>query len=132
MRRGPGPATRLSRYTEGCAYLYMVTGLALLLWPGAQVSLGLIPPFQGQEEALVRLIGFTLTIIGYFYLFGGRTHHPAFGLATVLDRLLVPLVLFFVYQVSSVELMLILPLAILDPLLGIGAYLCWRKDEAQG
>lgn len=131
-RRGEAPSTRLSRYTERCGIFYIALGVTYLLWPSVQVSLGMLQPFQGQEEALVRVIGFTLAIIGYFYVFGGRSHHPAFGLSTVLDRLLVPAVLFFIYQVSTIELMLIGPLALLDPLLGIGAYVCWRRDEAQG
>ena len=131
MARPTTDSTRLSRYTERCGYLYVLLGLIFLFYPEGKVHLGLIPPFEGQEEAMMRLIGLLLGVVGYFYVFGGRAHRVSFGLATVLDRLLVPFVLFFIYQVSEVELMLILPIGILDPLLGLGAYLCWRRD-AQG
>ena len=131
LERPPQPSNRLSRFTERCGYVYILIGLVFLFAPTTLGILGLIPPFQGQEEALVRVIGFTLSIIGYFYIFGGRTQHNAFGLSTVLDRLLVPCVLLFIYQASEVELMLILPLGILDPILGLVAYALWRKDQAE-
>jgi hypothetical protein len=131
LKRGSSPQTRLSRYTERCGYFYLAVGLGLLFAPTGPVQLGLLPAYEGQEEALVRLLGLTLGVVGYFYVFGGRTHQRSFGLATVLDRLLVPALLGFVYTISHVEVMLVLPLAILDPLLGMGAYILWRRDEAE-
>ena len=131
MERPATASTRLSRYTERCGYFYGLLGLSFLLFPSGQAQLGLLAPFEGQEEAMMRIIGFVLCLIGYFYVFGGRTQQTSFGLATVLDRLLVPFVFLFIYQVSEVELMLILPIAIMDPLLGLGAYACWRKDQQQ-
>ena len=124
-------SSRLSRYTEGCGYAYFVLGLFVFIWPAAPVKLALIKPFSGQEEGLVRLLGFVFAVVGYLYFFGGRTHQNAFGLATVVDRLLVPFAFGFIYMVSDIELMLLLPVAIIDPLLGIGAYLCWRRDETE-
>ncbi|MGB0591522.1 MAG: hypothetical protein ACPGU1_17750 [Myxococcota bacterium] len=131
LQRGSEPATRLSRYTERCGYFYLAVGMGLLFAPTGPVAVGLLPAYEGQEEALIRLLGLTLGVVGYFYVFGGRTQQPSFGLATVLDRLLVPGLLGFVYMASHVELMIVLPLAILDPILGIGAYILWRRDEAE-
>ncbi len=131
LERPAQPATRLSRYTERCGYFYALSGALFLFAPGLLVLVGVMPPFQGQEEGLIRIIGFTLGLIGYFYVFGGRTQHTAFGLSTVLDRLLVPFFILFIYQVSEVALLLVLPLALLDPILGVGAYVLWRRDEAE-
>ena len=130
LARPKTPATRLSRYTECCGYAYGVVGLLIFAWPESQVTLGFSPPFQGQEEGLVRTLGFVLALIGYFYVFGGRTHQTAFGLATVLDRILVPFFLGVIYISSDISLMLLLPLAVLDPILAIGGYLCWRTDRS--
>ena len=130
LERPKTPPTRLSRYTERCGYAYAVVGLLIFAFPQSQVDLGLSPPFQGQEEGLVRTLGFVLALIGYFYVFGGRTHHPSFGLATVLDRILVPVFLGIIYVSSEISLMLLLPLAVLDPVLAVGGYLCWRADRA--
>ena len=79
----------LVRFTEVCGYMYILIGLLFLFVPGSLVIIGLTPAFQGQEEGLVRIIGITVSIIGYFYIFGARTHSRAFGLSTILDRLLV-------------------------------------------
>ena len=132
LARPERPRTRLSRYTEACGYLYCLLGLSFLVFPSGQVHLGLLPPFQGQEEGMMRVIGFALTLIGYFYVFGGRTHQSSFGLSTVVDRLLVPFAMLFIYLSSEIELMLILPLGILDPILGLGAFYLWRQDQKTG
>ena len=130
MARPSEPPTRLSRYTEWCGYAYSAMGTLIFLWPDSQVALGFSPPFQGQEQGLVRTLGFVLLLIGYFYVFGGRTHRNCFGLATVLDRLLVPFFFAIIYFTSEISLFLVLPIAVLDPLLAAGAYFCWRADQA--
>ena len=83
MARPSEPPTRLSRYTEWCGYAYAAMGTLIFLWPDSQVALGFSPPFQGQEQGLVRTLGFVLLLIGYFYVFGGRTHRNCFGLAAL-------------------------------------------------
>lgn len=54
----------------------------------------------------------TIALIGYFYFFGGRTGQDRFGVATILDRLLV-----LVPLVISGELapQLGVPFAVFDP-----------------
>ena len=47
--------------------------------------------FAGREEALVRVLGMTRAVIGWLYLFGGRSGARQFVAASVLDRVvLVP------------------------------------------
>ncbi|MEC7984308.1 MAG: hypothetical protein VX278_04040 [Myxococcota bacterium] len=121
--------TRLIVFTELCGYAYGFIGATFFFLPHLQVQMGMLPPYQGQEEGMVRLLGLTLGIIGYFYVFGARTHARSFCLSTVVDRLLVPFLLAFVFLVSDVALMLILPLAVLDPLLAITALFLWYKEE---
>ena len=90
----------------------------------------MIPAYQGQEEALLRFVGMSLGLIGYFYIFGARTNVKSFGLSTIVDRLLVPFLILFVFSVSEINLVLVLPLAILDPTLAVVAYILWKKDES--
>jgi len=59
---------------------------------------------------------------------GGRTRADSFGLSTVVDRLLVPVVLVPLWLLGTAPPGIVLPFAILDPLLGIGAYLIWRRE----
>ena len=131
LQRPNRTPSRLSRFTEACGYLYMALGFSIFFFPGLQVSAGLIAPFKGQEEALFRLVGLAISFIGYFYVFGGRGQSKTFGLSTVLDRVLLPFFGFFLYQATHVDPMLILPLCILDPILGVTALLLWRRDESQ-
>ena len=121
------PLSPLARYTQANGFLYLALGLSIYAWPGALGLLG-AGPLEGQEPALFRIIGFAIAIIGWFYVFGGRTNRDSFGLATFLDRILVPL---FVVLTGQVDPMLVLPVAILDPILGIGAFVIWKRQSGQ-
>ena len=123
-----GPSTPLSRYTVWNGVFYIATGLLFFAWPGVMQLVG-AAVFVGHEEGLVRLLGFMIALIGYFYLFGGRTGATSFGLSTVVDRLLLPLFLVPLAVTGSVDPALVIPFAILDPILGIGAFVIWRRAE---
>ena len=59
--------------------------------------------FVGDEQGLVRVIGLTVAVIGWFYLFGGRSGARQIVAASVVNRLtfvpavLLPLALFGVF-----------------------------------
>ena len=73
----PSSLSKASKFTIACGFLYLASGLLLLAWPGSVQALFLDPPFAGRDEALVRLIGMLLAIVGWFYVFGGRTGRTA-------------------------------------------------------
>ena len=68
-------------------FIYMGAGGLLIVWPGAVQTLLMDPPFVGHEGALFRALGMAVAVIGWLYLFGGRSGAPQFGPASVLDRL---------------------------------------------
>jgi uncharacterized membrane protein len=109
----------------------MAAGLLFLAWPGAVQKLFLEPAFTGREEALTRVLGMTVTIIGWLYFFGGRTGGRQFVASTVLDRLvLVPLVL-IPTAAAGVFPHVMMAFAILDPILACVAwYLLSRASNA--
>jgi hypothetical protein len=74
------------------------------------------------------VIGMTLAVIGWLYLFGGRSGSRQFGPASVIDRVvLVPLVL-VPLVIAGIFPHTLGAFAILDPTLGIGALvLHYRK-----
>ena len=80
------------------------------------------------RSALFRVIGMTVAIIGWFYLFGGRSGARQIGPASVLDRVvlvpavLVPLVIAGVFPHTLGAF------AILDPALGIGAWVLHNRN----
>ena len=78
--------------------------------------------FVGDEAGLVRVVGMAVAVIGWLYLFGGRSGARQIVAASVLDRLvLVPGVL-GPLAIAGVFPHLLGTFAILDPTLGIGAW----------
>jgi hypothetical protein len=124
----PG-ATPLSRYTTWNGVFYLATGFLLYAWPHAAQAVFFAEPFEAGEAGLVRLLGFTLAVVGWFYVMGGRTGADAFGLATVVDRAAVPFFLVPLALTGAVDPHLALPIAVLDPVLGLGAYVLWRRQR---
>ena len=107
----------------------MGAGALFMIWPGAVQTIFLDPDFVGREAALVRLVGMTLAIIGWFYLFGGRSGGRQVVAASVLDRIiLVPLVL-IPLAMAGVFPHLLFTFAILDPLLGLIAWYILAKEK---
>lgn len=108
----------------------MAVGALLIFWPGAVQTLTFAPEFVGNEAALIRIVGMTVAVIGWFYLFGGRSGSRQIVAATVLDRIvLVPLVL-IPLAIGGVFPVLLWAFAALDPVLGLTAwYLLAREDR---
>jgi hypothetical protein len=117
LAEAPAALPAASRYTVACGFLYLIVGLLLLAWPGAVQTLFLDPPFAGQEAALVRLIGMLVAIVGWFYVFGGRTGGRQFVAATILDRLILVPVVLLPLAFAGVFPHLLITFAVLDPLL---------------
>ncbi|EFQ83479.1 hypothetical protein HMPREF0063_11141 [Aeromicrobium marinum DSM 15272] len=123
-----GRPTPLSRYIVANGVLYLVFGTVVLCWPEITYLMG-ADDFRAGESGLVRVLGFVMAIIGWFYVMGGRTGATSFGLATVVDRAVVPVVLGALAWSGAVDGGLVVGFAILDPVLALGAYLIWRRTR---
>jgi hypothetical protein len=83
-----------SKWTAMNGLIYLGLGALFVTWPGAVQTIFMDEPFGGHEEALLRVIGMTVMVIGWLYLFGGRSGSRGVVAASVLDRwILVPAVL---------------------------------------
>lgn len=124
----PVERSRVSRYSELNGILYLALGGTLIVWPGAVQTIFRDAPFAGHEGALFRVLGLTIAVIGWLYVFGGRSGARQFAPASVLDRLilvpvvLVPLILAGVFPHALGMF------AILDLTLGIGAWVLLRRE----
>jgi hypothetical protein len=118
----PSTLPLTSKYTVVGGLIYLAAGGLLLLWPGATQTLLRDGAFVGHEEGLVRAMGMSVMIIGWFYLFGARTGARQFVAASVFDRaVLVPLVL-LPLAFAGVFPHLFVAFALLDVALGLGAW----------
>jgi hypothetical protein len=123
----PNTLSSASKYTVMNGVFYLTAGALLLVWPGATQTVFMEPAFVGHEEGLIRLIGLMVAIIGWFYLFAGRSGARQFVAASVFDRLFIPVVL-VPLAIAGVFPRLLLTFAILDPLLAIGAWVLSSRE----
>lgn len=116
-----------SKYTAMNGVIYIAAGALLIAWPGATQALFRERAFVGDEQGLIRVLGMTVAVIGWLYLFGGRSGARQIVAASVIDRLvLVPAVL-LPLAASGVFPHLLVTFAVLDPALAIGACLLFRR-----
>ena len=130
LLRGNNKRTNLIKYIEFNGIIYMVIGLSFFFLSNTLSSLGIIPRFYGKEEGLIRLLGFSILIIGYYYYYGARTHNVSFCLSTVIGRLvLVPIFFSILIMNNAVDIEFLISPLILDSLLAIGAFYFWKKES---
>lgn len=123
LTAAPSKLSSSSRFTVLNGYFYLTSGALFIAWPDAVQVLFRDPAFAGSERALVRVLGLTVAVIGWLYLFGGRSGARQVVAATVLDRLiLVPLVLVPAVA-AGVFPRTLGTFAVLDPVLALVA---WR------
>jgi hypothetical protein len=117
----------VSKYTSMTGFLYLGAGVLLIVWPGAVQTLLMDRDFVGDEEPLFRVVGMAVAIIGWLYLFGGRSGGRQFAACTVLDRwILVPLVLVSI-AIAGVFPHTFLAIALLDVALAVGTWVIRKR-----
>jgi hypothetical protein len=122
FREGTTNSSTASKYTAINGLIYLAGGMLLIVWPGLTQTLFMDPAFVGHEQGLVRVIGLTVVVIGWLYVFGGRSGARQFVAASVVDRLIFIPVVLVPLAISGVFPHLLLSFAFLDVALGIGAW----------
>lgn len=129
LKASPPTLAASSKFTVLNGFIYLAAGALLMIWPGSVQTLFLDPDFMGHEASLVRVLGMAVAIIGWFYVFGGRSGGRQVVAASVLDRvILVPLVLVPI-AMSGVFPHLLFTFAILDPLLGLVSWYLLARER---
>jgi len=78
----PANRSTASKYSVMNGFVYLALGALFILWPGAVQTIFMDAPFDGRESALFRVLGMTVAVIGWFYVFGGRPGARQFGPAS--------------------------------------------------
>lgn len=119
----PADLSAESKWAVINGYMYLAIGALFIVWPGAVQAIFMDRPFVGDEGAIFRVTGAALAVIGWLYVFGGRSGARQIGPAAILDRIvLIPLVL-VPLAISGVFPHTLFAIAILDPTLAIIALL---------
>ena len=117
-----------AKYTVLNGVAYMAVGTLLIAWPGVTQSVFRDSASAGHEEALIRVIGLTVAVIGWLYIFGGRSGARQFVAASVVDRLVfVPLVL-IPSAIAGVFPHLFITFTLMDAILAIGAWALLARE----
>jgi hypothetical protein len=118
----PSPWTRESRYTALNGFIYLSLGILFILWPGAIQTLFRDRAFVGGEGGLFRVVGLTVVVIGWLYLFGGRGGGRQVVVASVIDRLIFVPVVLLPLAASGVFPHVLVLFTLLDVSLAVGAW----------
>jgi hypothetical protein len=121
------PAT--SRYAIMNGVIYTVLGLVLIAWPHALQVLLRERDFVGGEQGLMRVIGLTVLVIGWLYLFGGRTGGRQFTAASVVDRLIFVPAVTLPVACFGVFPRLLIAFTIMDMSLAVGAWVLLSRAK---
>jgi hypothetical protein len=119
-----------SKYIIANGMTYMALGLLFVAWPGLVQSIFRDAAFVGHEDALFRLIGLMLVIVGWLYLFGGRSGGRQFVAATVIDRVIMVPVVLVPMALAGIFPHVALTFAVLDPALALGAWFLLSQATA--
>ena len=123
----PANLSTASKYSVMNGFIYLALGALLIVWPGAVQTIFMDAPFVGHESALFRVLGMTVAVIGWLYLFGGRSGARQLGPASVLDRVVLVPVVLVPLVMAGIFPHTLGAFAILDPALGLGAWILHNR-----
>lgn len=69
----PSNVPTTSKYTAMNGAIYLAAGALLVAWPGVTQVLFRDRDFVGDEQGLIRAVGLLVIVVGWLYLFGGRS-----------------------------------------------------------
>jgi hypothetical protein len=123
----PTNLSTASKYTAMNGLIYLAAGVLLIVWPGLTQTLFMDRAFVGDEQGLIRVMGLTVVVIGWLYLFGGRSGARQVVAASVVDRLIFVPVVLVPLAIAGVFPHLLLAFAFLDVALAIGAWVIFGR-----
>ena len=123
----PTTLSAASKYAVMNGVIYLALGGLFVVWPGATQTLFRDRAFVGDEQGLIRVIGLTVIVIGWLYVFGGRTGGRQFAAASVVDRLIFVPVVLLPLAIAGVFPHLLVAFTVLDMTLAVGAWVLLRR-----
>ena len=106
--------------------IYLALGILFIVWPGVVQAIFGDRAFVGDERGLFRVIGLTVVVIGWLYVFGGRSGGRQFSAASVIDRLIFVPVVLLPLATAGVFPHVLVAFTVLDMSLAVGAWALLR------
>ena len=125
----PSSLSTASRYTVLNGVIYLGAGVLLIAWPGLTQTLLMERAFVGSEQGLIRVIGLTVVVIGWLYLFGGLSGGRQIVAASVIDRLIFVPVVALPLAIAGVFPHLLVLFTLMDMALAVGAWLLFNRER---
>jgi CDP-diglyceride synthetase len=117
---------------EAFGWLILAEGALMLLAPAFVASVLHLPAFEGNGENYFRLAGVLVSGIGMLYVVSGRLNAEGFMFASLLDRPLVPPLMFVLWYFGVLPG----PLALIFSIQDFGSFLwtlfTWRGELRSG
>ena len=124
--------TRAAISVEYFGWLDLLLGILILLVPNRMASLLGIPPFSEEASNYIRLAGLLVGGLGTLYVVSGRLNAQGFVFASMVDRPLVPFVMFVLWYTNILPGPMALAFSIID----FGGFLwtlwAWGADARLG
>jgi len=125
----PSSLSTASRYTVLNGVIYLGAGVLLIAWPGLTQTLLMERAFVGSEQGLIRVIGLTVVVIGWLYLFGGLSGGRQIVAASVIDRLIFVPVVALPLAIAGVFPHLLVLFTLMDMALAVGAWVLFNRER---
>ena len=124
----PSNLSTASVYLAINGVIYLTIGVLFIVWPGVTQALFMDRDFVGNERGLVHVLGLTVVVIGWLYVFGARTGGRQFIAATVIDRLIFVPVVLLPLAFTGVFPHVLVAFTILDMSLAFGAWVLLSRE----
>jgi hypothetical protein len=124
----PASLSAGAKYSVINGTVYLALGGLFIAWPGVVQTIFMDRPFVGDEQGLIRVTGLTVVVIGWLYVFGGRTGGRQFSAASVVDRLIFVPVVLLPLAIAGVFPHMLLAFTVLDMTLAVGAWMLLHRS----
>jgi len=126
---GASGQSRTARTVELFGWLIFFEGPLMLLAPHLVAGWLHLPPLEPQAANYFRLLGVLVGGIGMLYIVSGRLDSEGFAFASLLDRPLVPFVMFVLWRCDIVPGALALIFSLQDAGSFVWTLLTWRSER---
>ena len=121
--------TRTAWTVEAFGWLILAEGALMVLAPGLVAKVLHLPDFAGNGESYFRLAGVLVSGVGMLYVVSGRLNAVGFLFGSLLDRPLVPPLMFVLWWCGVLPG----PLALVFSIQDFGSFLwtlfTWKADR---